>query len=110
MNLFALIAISLATARIVRFLIVDKGPFNLFVKVREAAGIYEWVDKDGNDIRRVKDWFWGGLLDCHWCLGIWAAIIAFIIWRHFPPLIIVLGVAELAGIIEEILRKHLHDM
>jgi hypothetical protein len=54
----------LATWRITHLLQAEDGPWSLVVRIRRAAG---------------KS-FWGGLLDCFYCLSVWiAAPIAYLI-------------------------------
>lgn len=53
--------------------------------------------------------FFGKLLTCHWCTGIWSAIIIFAAYSLYPgaavPILLILAVAGLAAIIETIVQK-----
>lgn len=53
--------------------------------------------------------FFGKLLTCHWCTGIWSAIIIFVSFFLYPavavPILLILAVAGLAAIIETIVQK-----
>ena len=57
MNLYTLILAILAVWRITHLLQAEDGPGDVFVKLRRAIG----------------NGFWGGLLDCFYCLSLWIA-------------------------------------
>ena len=65
-----LILSSLAVWRLTHLLGAEDGPWDLLVRLRRAAG----------------NSFWGGLLDCFYCLSLWVAVpFAFLIaefWIH----------------------------
>lgn len=61
----------------------EKGPWNIFSKLREKAGIQivEWLDIDERDVphtiqERKAEGFWAELLNCPYCLSGWLAILA----------------------------------
>lgn len=66
-NLTIIIAI-LATWRLSAMLSYETGPFNIFILLREMAGIVH--DDDGKKIV-VPESFFAELLDCVWCLSVW---------------------------------------
>lgn len=66
-NLTIIIAI-LATWRLSAMLSHETGPFNVFVSLREFAGIVH--DDDGKKTV-VPESFFAELLDCVWCVSVW---------------------------------------
>ena len=48
----------LAVWRVAHLFYAEDGPWDLFVKLRRAAG----------------EGFWGGLLDCFYCLSLWVSV------------------------------------
>lgn len=56
-SLVALIVAIIAVWRVTHLLWGEDGPGDIFVRLRRAAG----------------DGFWGGLLDCFYCLSLWIA-------------------------------------
>lgn len=58
----------LATWRLSAMLSYEAGPFDVFVSIREKAGIAH--DDDG---RKISDdgSFFAELLDCVWCVSVW---------------------------------------
>lgn len=75
-----------ATWRLSAMLSYETGPFDIFIKVREFAGIMhddngEKVDSNGS--------FFAELLDCVWCVSVWIGVFTgLIVW--FCPVLVVL--------------------
>lgn len=66
-----LLVLGAATWRISSLIVNERGPLDVFIKVREAIGITH--DEDG--IPTVyPDGFFGGLLSCVWCFSVWVGI------------------------------------
>lgn len=57
----------LATWRVAHILVYEAGPFDAFIKLREALGIKH--DEFGNPI----GWPHGVVLACLWCTSVWVA-------------------------------------
>lgn len=66
--LFLLIG-GLATWRISHMLMMDAGPFDLFILIRVATRSIGH-DDDGVPIS-YSDNFWGGLFSCIYCMSVW---------------------------------------
>lgn len=53
--------------------------------------------------------FFGELLSCYWCTGIWSAIVLALFYYFVPayaqPIILILAVAGLGAIIETMIQK-----
>ena len=65
---------TLATWRIVHLLAHEDGPWDLFVRLRVWFG----------------HGFWGGLMDCFYCLSIWiAALLTPVVTVRFPEAVLV---------------------
>ena len=68
MDLTRLLVAVLATWRITALLYYDYGPWDMFKRLRESAGVY-MLGKDGKPLTA-----WGRLFDCFWCLSLWVGI------------------------------------
>lgn len=60
----------LATWRVASLFVKEKGPGDIFLHIREMAGIQHDEDKE---IFMVPDGFLPGLLSCIWCASLWVA-------------------------------------
>ena len=68
MPLESLLVGILAVWRISCMVYYEHGPFDIFRKLREAAGV-EFTDEDGKPLS-----FWGKQLKCFWCITFWVAL------------------------------------
>jgi len=102
-DVFTFAVLALAVFRLTRILIVDDGPFDVFLKIRAWAG----VSRDNGVTVTTKAWMWAGLLSCHWCLSVWVAFPAALLWQGISPgaLAAWLALAGASSIIEEIVRR-----
>ena len=80
MNLVNFIIFGLATWRVSNLLVNEAGPFDVFTKIRERAGI-EHVDGVPTI---VPDKFFAQLLSCVWCTSIWVGAGWLIAWLVMP--------------------------
>lgn len=58
----------LACYRLARLLATEDGPADVFIKLRSAAGVYDF-GADGRPATPL-----GRLLECPYCLGMWIAL------------------------------------
>ena len=70
MDMINIMILGLAGWRIASLLYVEKGPFNIFVKLREKIGI-EHYDDDTPYV--YPDSFFSSLFSCMWCLSVWVS-------------------------------------
>lgn len=82
-NLTIIIAI-LATWRLSAVLSYETGPFNIFILLREMAGIVH--DDDGKKTI-VPESFFAELLDCVWCTSMWIGGAVAISLFFYPVLV-----------------------
>ena len=61
---------SLAVWRIARLMVSERGPFDIFLKLRELTGIRH--DQDGNPVL-IPDKFFPQIFSCLWCSSIWVS-------------------------------------
>ena len=107
-----LLVLGLACFRLTRLLVYDRITAfirNLFMEEMEEMNesgekeIY-LVPKKG-----VIKGFFGELLSCYWCTGIWSAIVISFLYFFTPlyavPIILVLAVAGIGALIETIVQK-----
>lgn len=107
-----ILILSLACFRLTRLLVYDRITAfirNLFLEEMEE------VDQSGQkEIYLVPKkglikGFFGELLSCYWCTGVWSAIVVCAFYYLIPiysePVILVLAIAGLGAIIETIVQK-----
>jgi len=70
LNLTYFILMGLAIWRLSSLLMKERGPFDLFVRVRKLIGVKHY--DDGTPLS-YKDNFFGNLFSCCWCLSVWIA-------------------------------------
>lgn len=107
-----LLIFALASFRLTRLIVFDKiteflrKPFLEEVEEKDENGEIEvyWVVKDG----KVRGFF-GELLSCYWCTGVWSAIFLYVSYYFYAtlaaPVLVILAVAGLAAIIESLVQK-----
>ena len=107
-----LVILILASFRLTHLIVYDnitwfiRDPFLLIAQVTDESGkTVQQIHIKGKGLRR---WI-GTLLVCHWCVGIWSALLL-VICYYFVPLsfiiILSLAIAGVASIIESrIIRK-----
>lgn len=106
-----LVLLALASFRLTRLFVYDKITGfirNLFIIEREELdengekAIY-LIPRDG----KFRGFF-GELLSCYWCTGMWSSIVICVLYFVVPafmvPIVIILAVAGLAAIVESILQ------
>ncbi|ARA97460.1 MULTISPECIES: DUF1360 domain-containing protein [Geobacillus] len=111
---FSFVLLCLASFRLTRLIVYDtitnwlRQPFHEWVEEELPDGRKEvFLVLKGNGVRR---WF-GELLSCYWCTGIWCAAFCYAgitLWPGvFQPLIVLLAIAGGAAIIETVVGKWL---
>jgi Protein of unknown function (DUF1360) len=107
-----LLILALASFRLTRLIVYDKitgflrRPFLKEVEEKNENGELEvyWVVREG----RIRSFF-GELLSCYWCTGMWSAIflyVSYYLYASFAaPVLLILAVAGLAAIIETLVQK-----
>lgn len=81
MNFLTLFILGLATWRLSALLSKEAGPFHIFEKLRELAGIQH--DADGN-VLMIPSKFFAELLSCVWCTSVWVGAFWAIFWMILP--------------------------
>ena len=110
-SFFEILILGLACFRLTRLLVYDRITAfirNLFLEEMEE------VDQSGQKELSVPKkglikGFFGELLSCYWCTGVWSAIVVCAFYYLIPfysePVILVLAVAGIGAIIETIVQK-----
>jgi len=62
---------ALAIYRISSLLVAERGPWNVFTKIRERMGIEH---RDGYPVAGKQDTYWTRLFACLWCMSVQVAI------------------------------------
>lgn len=98
MNLTEFVVLCFATWRISSFLVNETGPFDVFMKMREAVGITHDEDKK---VAVIPERFLPQLLSCMWCTSVWVGFMWVLLFLLFPQAAfwIALGFAVSAGAI-----------
>lgn len=87
----------LAGWRVAVFLVSEKGPFDLALKLRQSLGIQY------NKAGEATEWphnLLTSLLTCIWCLSFWTSFAALGLYWLWPPLIFVPAAWGVAGLLE----------
>jgi hypothetical protein len=72
MSVHSLIILALATWRLTSLLVNEDGPFKMFYRLREWAGV---IHNGNGDVIGCENSLFAGLLSCFWCTSVWIAII-----------------------------------
>lgn len=80
-DFYLIVILVLATWRLTSFLHAERGPFDIFVRIRTRFGI---VHDDEHFPVGYPDTFIGNLMACYWCLSVWVAIGVWIAYLLFP--------------------------
>lgn len=107
-----IVIISLASFRLTRLIVFDKiteflrAPFfeeEIEMNNEGEEEIY-YVPKKG-----IPTHFFGELLSCYWCTGVWSTLgicIFYFMWPIYAtPILIVLAIAGVAAIIETVVQR-----
>ncbi|AST90656.1 MULTISPECIES: DUF1360 domain-containing protein [Sutcliffiella] len=111
-NTFFLLLLALASFRLTRLIVFDRitsflrKPFlDQVEELNEKGEVEEYIIIKG---KGISAWF-GELLSCYWCTGIWVSTLLYVLLIMFPivgePVLFILGVAGLAGILEAVLQR-----
>lgn len=83
MGLLEFLVYALATWRLSSLFVSERGPFDVFQRIREAVGIEH--DEDGK-ISVTPETLLAGILGCVWCLSVWVGF-ALTISVYYVPLV-----------------------
>lgn len=112
LSIFEFFLLVLASFRLTRLIVFDqitaflRKPFLKEVEEREPDGtVVAYIEPKGTGLRK---WF-GELISCYWCAGIWSAAILLLLYYLFPVITVVvlyvLAIAGFAAIIETVINK-----
>jgi len=112
LDIVKIFIIGLAAFRLTRLIVFDK--ITEFIRKPFFEEKIE-IDKEGNEIifymvkeKGIKHFF-GELLSCHWCTGLWVSIGLVMLDYYIPVvsyfLLMVMSVAGIGSIIETIIGK-----
>jgi hypothetical protein len=71
------ILLSFATWRISSLLVNENGPWNIFLRLRQRAGLENAIE--------IPDGFFPGVLSCVWCCSMWVGAAWTLLWFFFDP-------------------------
>jgi len=81
MDFTYLLIFGLATWRVANMLVHERGPFQMFFRLRVRVGI--GMDNDGEPVM-IPDRFFAELLSCVFCSSIWIAAGWVLFWIFLP--------------------------
>lgn len=81
MEIQNLVIYVLAVWRIANLFVNERGPFDVFVRLRSLSGIT--MDDTGASVE-IPDTFFAQVLSCVWCSSIWISFFWTIIWLVDP--------------------------
>lgn len=84
-DFISLTIFGLATWRAASMLVLETGPWRIFIRVREWSGI---THDENDEVMMIPDWFFAGILSCVWCCSMWVGAFWMIIWLIVPLLAI----------------------
>jgi len=88
MDILTLLVFGLATWRVSRILVTERGPFDVFARLRKYAGIE--YDPNG-EMTIIPDGFLPGVLSCVWCASIWVGFFWVVFLALFPTIALYCG-------------------
>lgn len=78
-----------ATWRVASLLVQEDGPWGVFMKLRELAGI----EHDDGEVFIIPSNFFAGILSCVWCASMWVAFFWLVFWMAWPWMALRLAIA-----------------
>jgi hypothetical protein len=100
LNWIDLVILILASYRFTRLIVFDQitaffreSFLSVTYQENEVGQLEENIEFKGNGLRK---WF-GVLLSCHWCVGIWSSLGIVVIYVYFPSLYFLLVILAVAG-------------
>ena len=87
-----------ATWRVTSLLVNEDGPFDLFMRFREWAGVYYPLNESNQPVYPL-----GHLLSCFYCTSVWVAVLCLILLKsHLSVILLVFAISTGAIILEKI--------
>ena len=115
-NIFVFLLIGLASFRLTRLIVYDK--ITEFLRSPFLQEQTE-IDENGEEviylIPKEKKFFrfFGELISCHWCTGIWVSTFLVSLYLIYPTIgeifILVFSIAAVGSIVEIIVQKQLEE-
>ena len=111
-NFFQFILLALAVFRLTHLIVYD----NITEFIRRIVIQYREVQNESGEQETIiviaesgwKKWF-GELLTCHWCMGIWMSLFLWVGYSNFPgffdKVILIFAAAGVASIIHTIILR-----
>ncbi|WP_042455347.1 DUF1360 domain-containing protein [Neobacillus dielmonensis] len=115
-SILNLLILSLASFRLTRLVVYDK--ITEFIRAPFFDEIEEENEEGEREIFYIPkkvgiQHFFGELLSCYWCTGIWTTGAIIFFHYQFPswsgPVILILAVAGMAAILETIVQRFLEN-
>jgi hypothetical protein len=78
---FDAVVLALAVWRLSSLIVYERGPFDVFQKVRERVGIQH---DDAGMVTATPETLLGGIFGCLWCLSVYVGLIAALCAYFWP--------------------------
>lgn len=94
--------LALASWRLATFMVKERGPWDMALRLREWAGISH--DEAGEPESWPDGGVLAGVLSCVWCCSFYTAVLMLVLWVSGPGVVVVLalGIAGGAVFLDEI--------
>ena len=83
MDMIEILMLGLACWRLSSLFVNEKGPFDMFVRIRKMAGIEH--TQDGIPFGWPNTFF-GKLLECMWCFSVWVSAMLILAYIFLPKI------------------------
>lgn len=100
MTAIDLIAIGLATFRLVSLLQGERGPFAIFERMRGWVALRDGVPVEEQRLRHEV----ALALACSWCLSLWAALACWGLWLLEPWIVVIMAASTIAIVADRYLE------
>lgn len=80
---FDAVVLALAVWRLSSLFVYERGPFDVFQRVRERVGIQH---DDAGMVIATPETLLGGVLGCLWCISVWIGLIVALTAYFWPVL------------------------
>jgi len=97
-DLLAAVVIGLGGWRVASLLVAERGPFRLFVRLREVFGFTH------NDNGRPTSWPAtpiAEMLSCVWCTSVWTTLAMYGVWEAEHRAAMIIAAMAIAVMVEE---------
>jgi hypothetical protein len=94
-HLFDVIIVGIAAWRIAHLLVLEDGPLSIFERIRTFIGLQPGPVQG----------FFPQLFSCMWCMTVWTALGAYLLWLLVPIIVAVVAAMSIAIAFQQIFES-----